>query len=179
MYSNQILKRAAIIAIGLFAIIPSWSQLITTPTIVTVNTPSEDVNYQLRMIDQLRKEGVEIVEVGHELNIVIGVDHFFKGLSTTEINPACIPALNRIAALLKTRGSTPITVSAHTDNIGTDQGKFRRSQQQADTIVAYLWSQGIPLVNMEAIGCGDTHPVSSNLAVDGSAANRRIEIVAK
>jgi outer membrane protein OmpA-like peptidoglycan-associated protein len=159
--------------------ITSLADVVPIPVVVTPQTPFYNVNYQMKLFDLLRRQGVEVNQVGRDLYIILGTDHFFKGQSTTEIVPACIPVLNNVALLLRIFTPRSIIVSGHTDNIGTDQGKLRRSKQQADTIVAYLWSQGVPLPNMIAIGYGDTRPVSSNQAVDGSAANRRIEIVAK
>jgi outer membrane protein OmpA-like peptidoglycan-associated protein len=181
MRLSHLFKKTTVLVVILSTMtIPAWGgDLIASPTIVTAETPFIDINYKMRLIDQLRKQGVKIIQIGHEMQIVLGVDHFFRGVSTTEIVPACIPTLNKVAVLLRTQGNTPITVSGYTDNVGTDQGKLRRSKQQADTIVAYLWSQGIPLPNMTAVGCGDTHPVSSNKSLDGSAANRRIEIIAR
>ncbi|HVV69662.1 MAG TPA: OmpA family protein [Gammaproteobacteria bacterium] len=180
MHLRQIFQKTAVLTVILLiiAITSKANDLITARTVVTAQTPFIDMNYQSRLIDQLRTQGVKIIFVGHEMQVVLGVDHFFKGTSTTEIVPACIPVLNKVAVLLRTRGNTPITVSGHTDNVGTDQGKLRRSKQQADTIAAYLWSQGIPLTNLTALGYGDTRPVSSNKSIDGAAANRRIEIVA-
>lgn len=120
--------------------------------------------------------GVEIVQVGNQLRIILGVDCFFKHQSATHVNSAGIPTLNCIAQLLRSYGNAFITVEGHTDNVGPDQVKFARSLQQAKTIVAYLWSQGVPLENMKAVGCGDTRPVSSNKTLAGSTSNRRIEI---
>lgn len=128
------------------------------------------------LVTQLRLQGVEVIVIGSQLKVILGVDQFFQGVSTTKINPSCISTLNQVAQLFRSHGNQLITISGHTDNVGTDRDKFRRSYQQANTVAAYFWSQGYPLRNIMVIGCGDTLPVSSNKTINGSAANRRIEI---
>ncbi len=153
---------------GHYAIVPP--PLVYTPGPVVVP------NYSPLLAQLRHAKGVEIVQVGNQLRIIMGVDCFFKHQSATRINSAEIPTLNCIAQLLRSFGNSSIVVEGHTDNVGPDAVKFARSLQQAKTIVAYLWSQGVPLENMEAVGCGDTRPVSSNKIPAGSTANRRIEI---
>lgn len=128
------------------------------------------------LITQLRQQGVEVIVIGDQLKVILSVDQFFQGVSTTKIHPRCMSTLNQIARLFLSHGNGLITISGHTDNVGTDRDKFRRSYQQANTVAAYFWSQGYPLRNMIVLGCGDTLPVSSNKTINGSTANRRIEI---
>lgn len=130
----------------------------------------------LDLISLLRQQGVEVIVVGDQLKVIFGTDRFFQGISTTRIKPGCIPTLNLVAQLFRSHGDRLITISGHTDNVGTDRDKLKRSYQQANTVAAYFWSQGFPLRNMIVIGCGDTEPVASNRTIPGSAANRRIEI---
>ncbi|MFT3741637.1 MAG: OmpA family protein [Gammaproteobacteria bacterium] len=124
----------------------------------------------------LRRDGVQVIQVGDELRIVLSTDRLFRGLSTTEIRPSCMYVLSKVALLLQNYCNYPIVVSGHTDNIGSDRAKFIRSQQQAETIAGYLWSQGVGLNDMRVIGYGDTRPVSNNRTTGGQAENRRIEI---
>lgn len=133
-------------------------------------------NGQSALINQLRSEGVQVYKTGDRLKVVLGSDRIFKGLSTTQIRPSQVDVLNQVAQLFLSNNEYLITVSAHTDNVGTDRDKFRRSEQQANTVAAYLWSCGYPLHKMIIIGCGDTEPVASNKTINGSAANRRVEI---
>jgi outer membrane protein OmpA-like peptidoglycan-associated protein len=130
-----------------------------------------------KLLQQLAQRGVEIIQVGDTLEIILGVDRFFMPKSNTRLRYNQVETMKIVSRFLKTRGNVPITVYGHTDEVGSDQSKLHRSKQQAETIAAYIWSNGIPLRNVRAIGCGDTEPVSSNQIVDGSSANRRIEII--
>ena len=84
--------------------------------------------------------------------------------------------LSEVATLIENYGDHVVTISGHTDNVGSDEEKLKRSRDQANAVAAYLWSRGIPLKNMIVLACGDTKPVADNVTTEGSAANRRIEI---
>lgn len=129
-----------------------------------------------RLIETLQTEGVQ-VGVTDKLTIIIPVDNLFRFPSSTRlIDRSRSQALYDTADLVRSYGNRLITVSGHTDNVGSDAAKLKRSKDQAETVAAFLWSRGVPLKNIIVIGCGDTAPVSSNLTLEGSAANRRIEI---
>jgi OOP family OmpA-OmpF porin len=149
------------------------------PIVMANSQPSDQqLDYRWGLIDYLNEEdnGVQVVEVGDTLKIILSVDHFFKFPTDTRVIPTEIPTLEDIASLVMTYGNKPITVSGHTDNVGSAESKLERSKGQAETIVGFLWSGGIHLENLTSVGCADTKPVSRNTTADGSAANRRVEI---
>lgn len=131
-------------------------------------------NDQLRR--QLAAKGIELIQTGDKLEIILGSDRIFMPRSNNRLRYDETDAMTLVARFLKTRGNVPIHIYGHTDEVGSDRLKLQRTQEQADTIAAYLWENGIPLGNMTVTGLGDTHPVASNQTLDGSAANRRIEI---
>jgi OOP family OmpA-OmpF porin len=131
---------------------------------------------QETLIDTLQKENVQ-VQLSNRVTLILRVDDFFQFPSSTRLSDtAHRDTLKKIAMLARSYGDRPITISGHTDTVGSDTYKLKHSYDQADTVAAYLWSQGIPLRNLHVIGCGDAEPVSSNKTFWGSAANRRIEI---
>lgn len=127
--------------------------------------------------EQLERRGVEVVEVGNKLAIILGVDRMFMPSSNTRLRYSQVETMQLVALYLKKRGVSWATVYGHTDNVGSDRSKLKRTKLQAETIAAYLWSNGVPLRRIRSVGCGDTEPVASNQTVDGGAANRRIEII--
>jgi outer membrane protein OmpA-like peptidoglycan-associated protein len=129
------------------------------------------------LIADLERQGVAYIRTGDQMEFVLSVDSFFWGTSNLRINSTKIPVLRQVAEVLRSFGNVPITVYGNTDNVGSDQSKLYRSTQQARTIAAYLWASGVRVRNMTIIGCADTDPVSTNKTLDGSAANRRIDIV--
>ncbi len=78
--------------------------------------------------------------------------------------------------LLKHYPKTPIYVAGFTDNVGAKAHKNRLSQAQAETMMTYLWANGIRSVQLQTQGFGDKFAIGQNEVIHGSAYNRRIEI---
>lgn len=127
------------------------------------------------LIQKLRGAGLQVIQLGDNLTIILPTDICFDFLSpyTTD---ACEPILLNTAALLKLYGNAAITVTGHTDDVGDPDQLRLLSRAQADAIVAFLWSHGIPHERIYARGLGAGCPMAENFTVPGSAMNRRIDI---
>ncbi len=68
-----------------------------------------------------------------------------------------------------------MTVTGHTDSVGSDAYNQRLSERRAAAVKAYLVEHGIggPI---EARGLGESRPVASNTTAAGREQNRRVEI---
>ena len=53
---------------------------------------------------------------------------------------------------------------------------MRLTKSQADAILGYFISKGLPATNFQSAGFGDSTPISSNSSVYGRMKNRRIII---
>jgi outer membrane protein OmpA-like peptidoglycan-associated protein len=69
-----------------------------------------------------------------------------------------------------------VTISGHTDNVGSAAANMKLSQNRANNIKKMLVEKGIPANRIAAIGKGETEPAESNATPEGRAKNRRIEI---
>jgi outer membrane protein OmpA-like peptidoglycan-associated protein len=70
-----------------------------------------------------------------------------------------------------------VTVSGHTDAIGTPERKAEVSQLRANAVKDYLISQGVPAKQLVALGMSDRKPLADNETPEGRTKNRRIEFV--
>ena len=68
-----------------------------------------------------------------------------------------------------------IEVSGHSDNQGARGANMALSVRRAETVAAYLASQGVSRARLAAQGYGPDRPRASNASASGQAANRRIE----
>jgi flagellar motor protein MotB len=130
------------------------------------------------LIRYLEKGGVQVIQRGGMLRILLPTDHFFIG-QTTEINLDCLPLLAAVATLVETYTCCNVPyvwVTAYTDEVGTLRAKKERSEQQAQVIASFLWVYRVPTRVMGIKGYADREEISSNRIVGGSADNRRIEI---
>jgi OOP family OmpA-OmpF porin len=169
----QTLQKIILFSVGFFIMISGYANTLAPeqhpPTFLTSDQSAP-------LIDSLQAEGAT-VQMTDRLIVILRVDDLFQFPSSTRlVDVSRRGMLIRVALLAKSYGNRLITVSGHTDNVGTDTYKLRQSYKQASTVAAYLWSRGIPLKNLLVVGCGDTEPVASNKTAEGSAANRRIEI---
>jgi len=88
--------------------------------------------------------------------------------------------LDSLVGLLEFYPNMIIEVSAHTDNIGSDEYNMNLSDKRARSVVEYLISKGIAAERLQSKGYGETMPVEANTIngkdnPEGRAKNRRTE----
>ena len=95
-------------------------------------------------------------------------------LGKATIRPKSYATLNRVAALLVEKNFS-LKLAGHTDNTGSDQLNMRLSKDRAESVKAYLVSQGANASRVEAIGFGEGQPIATNATPEGRQQNRRVE----
>jgi len=91
------------------------------------------------------------------------------------IEPSSMAQINQFAQfLLKNRGST-VTITGHTDSVGSAESNLALSQQRANAVKNVLIQQGVSMSRLESFGRGESMPLTSNSTDAGRALNRRIE----
>ncbi|MGI9227457.1 MAG: OmpA family protein [Gammaproteobacteria bacterium] len=83
--------------------------------------------------------------------------------------------LDDVANVLNEHPEFDVDVVGHTDNVGDEGLNLELSQRRALSVMNYLISQGIEFERMDAIGYGESKPITSNATADGRATNRRID----
>lgn len=109
--------------------------------------------------------------------IVLPADYFFSAAKSTDFKPDSTDVLDQVAEVLQLAPYRYVYVFVYTDNVGSRIQKNFRSYWQAFNIASYLWAQDIPQ-SIRGYGKGAYPVVASNQTVQGSAYNRRIEIMA-
>jgi len=119
---------------------------------------------------------VEEVVVVQEETIVIRDVHFQFDKATLTSSDKQV--LDKIATRLKAEAPTAqLTVTGHTDSVGSDTYNQKLSDKRAHSVVEYLIDQGVPRSNfVSVVGAGESQPVADNKTADGRAQNRRTEI---
>ncbi|MCP3992438.1 MAG: OmpA family protein [Actinomycetia bacterium] len=83
--------------------------------------------------------------------------------------------MTSVAQVINRSGST-VTIVGHTDDVGSDEDNMALSENRASTVADYLISQGVDRAMVEALGQGESEPVTSNETEDGRERNRRVVI---
>lgn len=127
------------------------------------------------IIKDLQKDSIQFVQYGDTLTLIVPTDKYYL-FNSERINDLSYPGLNNIVKLLKYYPNSPIYVAGFTDNVGSRQHKKYLSQAQAETMLTFLWANGIKAKHLNAEGYDEQFDVSDNHLIHGSAQNRRIEI---
>jgi len=83
--------------------------------------------------------------------------------------------LDKVAQILSRYPSIKLTVEGHTDDLGDATINLKLSEQRARACVSYLSRKGIDASRMNAIGYGETRPLTANSSADARRRNRRVE----
>jgi outer membrane protein OmpA-like peptidoglycan-associated protein len=142
-------------------------------TTAAVEVP-EGPNQDIRLTMRYRRIRPEQPEAEPQRFVLSGV--LFETGSAT-IQTESYPRLDRLVEYMTHRPSVRIRVSGHTDNVGDPQRNQRLSEQRAQAVRQYAVDRGIDGDRLEAVGFGDTRPISPNDSEEGRRQNRRIEAI--
>lgn len=84
--------------------------------------------------------------------------------------------LDEVVKILKTTPGLRLIIEGHTDSIGVAQQNQALSEDRAESVKAYILTQGIEEGRITAIGFGQTRPIADNRTITGRAKNRRVEL---
>lgn len=84
--------------------------------------------------------------------------------------------LKNLVEIMKRKKDLKIQISGHTDSDGEVNANQVLSQKRAESVKAYLISQGIDANRIIAKGFGESKPIADNNTPQGKAQNRRTEI---
>lgn len=124
----------------------------------------------------------DIKNMNIQLSPVASGEHFifenvFFDFDKTDLKPESLSSLKRLDNFLKENPSLSISIIGHTDNIGLPAYNENLSLKRAESVKAYLKSEGVPPERLNIQGMGDQQPLAPNDSEDNRALNRRIEII--
>jgi len=84
--------------------------------------------------------------------------------------------LAEFAGVLKKYPDTDLVIEGHTDNTGKKEKNQKLSVARAESVIAYLSTEGVARERMTGHGYADDRPVADNGTDEGRQANRRVEV---
>ncbi|SDJ58747.1 OmpA family protein [Microbulbifer yueqingensis] len=97
-------------------------------------------------------------------------------LNSDRLTPGARDELLTTVRALRSQPGTAVEIAGHTDSLGNDNYNLRLSQKRANSVRAFLISNGIDAGRITANGYGEQQPVASNDTEAGRALNRRVEM---
>lgn len=86
-------------------------------------------------------------------------------------------ALAKLAGIVSLFPNINLRIEGHTDSTGGDAINVPLSHDRANSVMAFLQSQGVSAKRMSAEGYAARIPVADNATPQGRAKNRRVEII--
>ncbi len=121
---------------------------------------------------------VELVELSNEIteskpivlnNIFFETNSFHLDIERSKIE------LDNLLELLNKNPNIQLTISGHTDNIGSEKDNLELSKKRAKSVKDYLSNNGISDNRLSYIGYGESMPIATNKTEEGRKKNRRTE----
>ncbi|MDR2847956.1 MAG: OmpA family protein, partial [Bacteroidales bacterium] len=96
--------------------------------------------------------------------------------NSAELTSASDAELQRLLHFMKENSDIRIEISAHTDDVGSQEYNARLSDKRAASVVAFLTANDIATGRLQAKGYGKLQPIVPNTSAENRAKNRRVEI---
>ena len=141
------------------------------------NTPAGTVvdgsGCPLKAPEQIVTQKVIVTEADRKV-VADAIKDLEFDLGKATIRAKSYGTLNRVANLLVTKNFS-LKLAGHTDNTGSADLNMRLSKDRAESVKAYLVSQGANASRIEATGYGKNQPIATNKTAAGRQKNRRVE----
>ena len=106
----------------------------------------------------------------------LGSDYLKFEFDKAELRPEDRELLSRIAGILMTAKDYSISVSGHTDDVGTDEYNIKLSERRAQAVRDYLVKAGLSPEILSVTGLGKSRPLVPGSSDQARAKNRRVEL---
>jgi len=131
-------------------------------------TGYKEIKFDVALKEKTATEVVEEPEI-------ITLDNIYFDFGKSDIKKESYPELDKIVKLLFDNSGIKIEISAHTDNVGSDDYNLKLSQARAESVLNYLVMNGIQGNRLTAKGFGSSKPIADNGTEQGRQKNRRVE----
>jgi OOP family OmpA-OmpF porin len=103
------------------------------------------------------------------------LNNIFFGSAKYNLEPTSKTELKKLIAFMRRYNTIKVEISGHTDDVGSDDVNKELSEKRAQSVAAYLSSNGISKDRIKVIGYGETKPAVPNNSEANRQQNRRIE----
>lgn len=119
--------------------------------------------------------GAEVERVAEGIKLTLHENTVNFAFDSSNLTPQAKSNLDKLVEVFKQYPDTNLSVFGYTDSVGKDDYNLKLSERRANSVIAYLVSNGISRSRLSAKGLGEANPVASNETTAGRAQNRRVE----
>lgn len=133
----------------------------------------------VKMANQLQTAGMQVIQQGDRLTIVIPTDLYFEPMSAT-VKDNQQTNLRQMAKFVKNFTEpyphSVIRVTGYTDQVYSQIAQLKLSQNYASAISSYLFDAGINPQRIATQARGSNEPVAAQTPAASLALNRRVVV---
>lgn len=112
-----------------------------------------------------------------ELGVTYILQYIYFEFDKSNLLPESAEELDRLSAYLTAHPDYQVTITGHTDNVGTDTYNMNLSDNRARAVALYLQGKGIEPQRIKYSGEGSNKPIADNATEHGRSQNRRVEFM--
>ena len=109
--------------------------------------------------------------------LIVSMSDVLFDTNAATLKPGAKEKLAKVSGILLAYPTLHLTLDGYTDSTGSDEYNLTLSEHRADSVRAYLVSNGISVASIESHGMGKDNPVATNDTAAGRQQNRRVEMV--
>lgn len=132
-----------------------------------------------RQVSQIETAGIQVIQQGDRLTMIISTDSYFDPMSTT-VKDERQTDLREMAKFAKSFADTypnsVIKVTGYTDKVFSHRTQLELSQSYADAVSAYIFNAGADPRRIATQGRGSNEPIAGEYEPTSAALNRRVVV---
>lgn len=134
---------------------------------------NQNISTENRVLNEVIERDLFVVplEVGQSIRL----NNIFFDFAIATLREESFHELDRILPYFEKFPNLKIELSGHTDAVGSDTANQKLSEARASSVRDYLIENGVRIDKIEAVGYGESEPVSTNDTDEGRQLNRRVE----
>jgi outer membrane protein OmpA-like peptidoglycan-associated protein len=104
------------------------------------------------------------------------LDDVLFDFDKSAVKPEAAAILDRLVAFMNENKDKKVSLSGHTDNVGTDAYNVKLSDRRWMSVKDYVVKKGVDGGRVSGQGFGESKPIADNKTAEGRSKNRRVEI---
>lgn len=113
-------------------------------------------------------------EIKQKIEVIF--NNLLFATNSANIDPTSLDDLDELVKIMKDDAALRLSIEGHTDSRGNNNYNLELSRLRAEAVKQYLVQGGISASRINAVGYGETRPLTTNETAQGRLKNRRVEL---